>query len=71
MYVNDSPKDKTQELIKKISEKEPNFTGITISNYLPYGSAVISVHKFPTEISRAKYIIITEPFESISVEKIL
>mgnify|MGYP004502651447 FL=1 len=41
----------------------------SISNYLPYGSAVIGVHKFPLELFTAKYIIITEPFESISIEQ--
>lgn len=40
----------------------------TISNYLPYGSAVIGVHKFPTELFTAKYIITTTPFDSISIE---
>lgn len=41
----------------------------TIAKYLPYGSAVIGVHKFPLELFTAKYIIITSPFESISVEE--
>ena len=30
MYVNDGSKDKTWSLIKKISEREPLFTGITL-----------------------------------------
>lgn len=41
----------------------------SIANYLPYGSAIIGVHKFPTELFSAKYIIITEPFESVSIEE--
>ena len=41
---------------------------MTISKYLPYGSAVIGVHKFPTELFTAKYIITTTPFDNISIE---
>ena len=37
--------------------------------YLPYGSAVIGVHKFPLELFTAKYVMTTSPFESISVEE--
>lgn len=40
----------------------------TISNYLPYGSAIIGVHKFPEELFTSKYIITTTPFESVSIE---
>ena len=40
----------------------------TIEYYLPYGSAVIGVHKFPTELFTAKYILTTTPYESISME---
>lgn len=40
----------------------------TISNFLPYGSAVIGVHKFPIELFDSKYIITTSPFENISIE---
>lgn len=39
-----------------------------VKKYLPYGSAVIGIHKFPTELFSAKYIITTTPFESISIE---
>ena len=42
----------------------------TISNYLPYGSAIIGTHSFPTELFEAKYIITTDPFESVSLEGI-
>ena len=31
MYVNDGSKDKTWEMIKDINEKEPLFTGVTLS----------------------------------------
>lgn len=41
---------------------------LTISKNLPYGSAIIGVHKFPTELFTAKYIITTAPFENTSVE---
>lgn len=40
----------------------------TIANYLPYGSAVIGVHKFPIELFDSKYVITTSPFENISME---
>lgn len=40
-----------------------------IKKYVPYGSAVIGVHKFPLELFSAKYIMTTNPFESISVEE--
>ena len=40
----------------------------TIGNYLPYGSAVKGVHKFPIELFTAKYIITTTPFDNISIE---
>lgn len=42
----------------------------TISNYLPYGSAIIGVHKFPIELFEAKYVLTTSPFESVSIENI-
>lgn len=41
---------------------------LTIYNNLPYGSAVLGVHKFPIELFDSKYIITTTPFENISVE---
>ena len=41
----------------------------TTKKYLPYGSAVIGVHKFPLELFTAKYVMTTTPFESISVEE--
>lgn len=40
-----------------------------VKKYLPYGSAVIGVHKFPIELFTAKYIMTTSPFENISVEE--
>ncbi|MBQ3306691.1 MAG: hypothetical protein IJG68_00700 [Bacilli bacterium] len=40
----------------------------TIEKYLPYGSAVVGVHKFPIELFTSKYIITTTPFENISIE---
>ncbi len=42
----------------------------TISNYLPYGSAIIGTHPFPTQLFEAKYIITTDPFENVSIEGI-
>ena len=42
---------------------------LTIYNNLPYGSAVLGVHKFPLELFEAKYVITTTPFESISIEE--
>ena len=39
-----------------------------VKKYLPYGSAVIGVHKFPLELFTSKYIITTSPYESISVD---
>lgn len=41
MYVNDGSKDKTWELIKKISEKEANFTGITLSRNRGHQNALL------------------------------
>ena len=41
MYVNDGSKDKTWELIKKISEKEPLFTGITLSRNRGHQNALL------------------------------
>lgn len=40
----------------------------TISKYLPYGSAILGVHKFPTELFAAKYVLTTTPFECVSIE---
>lgn len=40
----------------------------TIMNYLPYGSAILGVHPFPTELFDSKYIITTTPFEGVSIE---
>lgn len=39
-----------------------------IEYYLPYGSAVIGTHKFPTELFTATYVITTTPFEKFSIE---
>lgn len=41
----------------------------TIMNHMPYGSSIIGVHKFPTELFTSKYIITTEPFEPTSVDE--
>lgn len=42
----------------------------TIMNYLPYGSAILGTHKFPTELFDATYIITTDPFDNVSIENI-
>ncbi len=41
MYVNDGSKDKTWELIKKISQKEEHFTGITLSRNRGHQNALL------------------------------
>ena len=41
MYVNDGSKDKTWELIKKISEKEKYFTGISLSRNRGHQNALV------------------------------
>ena len=41
----------------------------TIQKYLPYGSAILGAHKFPSELFTARYVITTIPFESISIEE--
>ena len=41
MYVNDGSKDKTWSLIKKISEREPLFTGITLSRNRGHQNALL------------------------------
>ena len=40
----------------------------TIEKYLPYGSAIIGTHKFPTELFTATYVITTSPFDRMSIE---
>lgn len=40
----------------------------TIKDHLPYGSAIEGVHPFPIQLFEAKYIITTDPFESVSIE---
>lgn len=40
-----------------------------VHKYLPYGSSIIGVHKFPTELFDAKYIITTDPFVPTSVDE--
>ena len=40
----------------------------TIEHYLPYGSAIIGTHVFPTELFTATYVITTTPFEVMSIE---
>lgn len=42
MYVNDGSKDKTWDLIKKISEKEKLFTGITLSRNKGHQNALLA-----------------------------
>ncbi len=41
MYVNDGSKDKTWDIIKKINEKEPLFTGITLSRNRGHQNALL------------------------------
>ena len=41
MYVNDGSKDKTWSLIKEISEREPLFTGITLSRNRGHQNALL------------------------------
>ena len=40
-----------------------------VHKYLPYGSSIVGVHKFPTELFNAKYIITTDPFKPTSVDE--
>lgn len=42
MYVNDGSKDNTWELIKEISNKEENFTGITLSRNRGHQNALVA-----------------------------
>lgn len=42
MYVNDGSKDNTWSLIKKINEKEPLFTGITLSRNRGHQNALLA-----------------------------
>ncbi len=42
MYVNDGSKDKTWEIIKKISKKEKHFTGITLSRNRGHQNALLA-----------------------------
>lgn len=39
-----------------------------IMNHLPYGSAIVGVHKFPIELFDSKYVITTSPFVNTSIE---
>lgn len=39
-----------------------------LSKCMPYGSAIIGVHKFPTELFTAKYVLTTTPYEETSVD---
>lgn len=41
MYVNDGSKDRTWEIIKEINEKEPLFTGITLSRNRGHQNALL------------------------------
>lgn len=45
-----------------------NMPDKTIFNNMPYGSAVIGTHSFPTGLFTAKYVMTTTPFEYISIE---
>ena len=40
-----------------------------VEDHLPYGSSIIGVHKFPTELFTAKYVITNNPFEKTSVDE--
>lgn len=66
--------DETGYLISHTSRFNPDkFRNIlmpdkTVFNYMPYGSAVIGTHYFPTELFTAKYVMTTTPFEYISIE---
>lgn len=40
-----------------------------VHEYLPYGSSIIGVHKFPTELFTAKYVITTDPYVPTSVDE--
>lgn len=40
----------------------------SIKDHLAYGSAIIGTHEFPIELFTSKYIITTNPFESVSIE---
>lgn len=40
-----------------------------VHKYLPYGSSIVGVHKFPIELFTSKYIITTEPFKPTSVDE--
>lgn len=42
MYVNDGSKDRTWEIIKEISKKEPLFTGITLSRNRGHQNALLA-----------------------------
>ena len=39
-----------------------------VSKYMPYGSAIIGVHKFPTELFDSKYILTTTPYDETSID---
>ena len=40
-----------------------------VHDYLPYGSAIVGVHKFPIELFESKYIITTNPYIPTSVDE--
>ena len=40
-----------------------------VHDYLPYGSSIIGIHKFPIELFTAKYIITSEPFIKTSLDE--
>lgn len=41
----------------------------SVSQYVPYGSAVLGTHFFPEELLLAKYVLTCEPFCNISIAK--
>jgi len=45
--------------------KTPN---TNVHNNLPYGSAIVGVHKFPIELFEARYVINSSPFEEVSLD---
>ena len=42
---------------------------LSLRDFLPYGSAILGTHKFPTELFTATYIITTSPYEPLSVDE--
>lgn len=42
---------------------------MTIADNMPYGSAILGVHEFPTELFTARYVLTSNPFLKTSVEE--